>query len=150
MTESGGELHLVFGASGYIGTHLVPKLLAAGKRVRASARNPEVLEGRGWHGVECVAADALDPASLDRVLTGVEVAYYLVHSMGSGRDFPRLDREGARNFRRAAERGHKLQRCEGIGRGRLVLNVVRNKRPEVVGRQHLRGAERLLREGRLS
>ena len=38
-----GLLALVFGASGYIGTHLVPRLLAAGKRVRASARNVEVL-----------------------------------------------------------------------------------------------------------
>jgi uncharacterized protein YbjT (DUF2867 family) len=95
-------LHLVFGASGYIGTNLVPKLLAAGKRVRASARNTEVLESRCWNGVECVAADALDPASLDRVLAGVDVAYYLVHSMAAGSDFAALDRTAAGHFARAA------------------------------------------------
>jgi NAD(P)-dependent dehydrogenase (short-subunit alcohol dehydrogenase family) len=38
---------LVFGASGYIGTHLVPRLLAAGIPVRAAARSPAVLEARG-------------------------------------------------------------------------------------------------------
>ncbi len=53
--------------------------------------------------VECVAADVLRPETLEGPLDEVEVAYYLVHSMGSGRDFPRLDRQAARNFRRAAE-----------------------------------------------
>ncbi len=95
-------LHLVFGASGYIGGNLVPGLLAAGRRVRATARNVEVLEGRGWQGVELVRADALDPATLPAALAGVDVAYYLVHSMAAGRDFGRLDREAAANFAQAA------------------------------------------------
>jgi uncharacterized protein YbjT (DUF2867 family) len=93
---------LVFGASGYIGTNLVPALVAAGKRVRAAARNRSVLDARGWPGVEVVAADALDPASLVAALAGVDVAYYLVHSMAAGKDFGRLDLEAATNFRRAA------------------------------------------------
>ena len=97
-----GRLYLVFGASGYIGTNLVPKLLAEGKRVRASARNPEVLEGRGWQGPELVAADALDPASLASALDGVHTAFYLVHSMAAGRGFAALDRTAAENFGRAA------------------------------------------------
>ena len=97
-----GSLRLVFGASGYIGTHLVPRLLAAGQYVRASARNVEVLEARGWHGVACVAADALRPETLAAALQGVDVAYYLVHSMAAGRGFGALDREAARNFGTAA------------------------------------------------
>jgi len=97
-----GPLHLVFGASGYIGSNLVPELLAAGRRVRASARNVEVLEGRGWADVELAQADALDPATLPAALAGVEVAYYLVHSMAAGRELGRLDREAAANFARAA------------------------------------------------
>ncbi|MFO1412446.1 MAG: SDR family oxidoreductase [Burkholderiales bacterium] len=95
---------LVLGASGYVGTHLVPYLAARGHRVRAAARRLEALTVRGWDGVECVAADALDPASLDRALAGIDVAYYLVHSMASGPSFPRLDREAARHFRDAAAR----------------------------------------------
>ena len=95
-------LHLVFGASGYIGTHLVPVLRAAGKHVRAAARNVEVLEARDWSGVECVAADALRPDTLERALAGVDTAFYLVHSMAAGRGFGALDREAAANFGRAA------------------------------------------------
>ena len=95
-------LHLVFGASGYIGSNLVPELLRSGRRVRATARNVEVLEGRGWSGAELARADALDPATLPAVLAGVDVAYYLVHSMAAGRDFAAIDRQAAANFARAA------------------------------------------------
>ena len=97
-------LHVVFGASGYIGSNLVPELLRAGHRVRATARNIEVLEGRGWQGVEPVRADALDPASLPAALAGADVAYYLVHSMAAGSDFAAIDRRAAENFARAAEK----------------------------------------------
>jgi uncharacterized protein YbjT (DUF2867 family) len=93
---------LVFGASGYIGTNLVERLGSSPHPLRASARNREVLEGRGWNGVERVEADALKPETLATALSDVEVAYYLVHSMAAGRDFGRLDREAATNFRRAA------------------------------------------------
>ena len=93
---------LVLGASGYIGSHLVPRLAAQGHRVRAAARRIEVLEGRGWEGVEPVAADALKPESLAAALRRIDVAYYLVHSMGGGKGFARRDRLAARNFREAA------------------------------------------------
>ena len=95
---------LVFGASGYVGTNLVPRLLAHGSTVRAAARRRAALEARGWPDVELVAADALQPATLPAALEGVDVAYYLVHSMAAGSDFPRLDRTAAENFRDAAAR----------------------------------------------
>ena len=95
---------LVFGASGYVGSHLVPYLLRLGRVVRASSRNPEVLEARGWEGVEIVRADALDPATLDAALHGVDTAYYLVHSMAAGKSFPELDAKAAANFAEAAAR----------------------------------------------
>jgi len=93
---------LVFGATGYIGSHLVPLLAERGHRVRAAARRLEVLQARPWAGIETVAADALRPETLPAALAGVDAAYYLVHSMGAGRGFARLDHEAARNFRDAA------------------------------------------------
>lgn len=93
---------LVFGASGYIGSNLVPTLLDRGIPVRASARNARVLDARGWQGVEICEADALAPESLGPVLRDIDVAYYLVHSMAAGSDFGRIDLQAARNFARAA------------------------------------------------
>jgi uncharacterized protein YbjT (DUF2867 family) len=94
----------VFGASGYVGTNLVPRLLREGWQVRASSRNGKVVEARGWSDVELVEADALQPDSLPAALAGIEVAYYLVHSMAAGRDFGRLDLEAAGHFADAAAR----------------------------------------------
>jgi uncharacterized protein YbjT (DUF2867 family)/uncharacterized protein YndB with AHSA1/START domain len=93
---------LVFGATGYIGSHLVPRLLAEGLPVRACGRNLSTLESRQWSGVELCVADALEPESLDAALADIEIAYYLVHSMAAGRNFGELDLAAADNFQQAA------------------------------------------------
>ncbi len=107
-------LTLVLGASGYVGSNLVPLMAARGMAVRAAARRLEVLQARAWRGVEIVAADAQDPASLDGALQGVDLAYYLVHSMAAGGHFPQLDREAAAHFRDAAARAG-VQRIVYLG-----------------------------------
>ena len=93
---------LVLGASGYVGGHLAPRLAAKGIEVRAAARRIDALRARGWDAVECVRADALDPESLRVALGGVDIAFYLVHSMASGGNFSELDRRAATHFRDAA------------------------------------------------
>jgi uncharacterized protein YbjT (DUF2867 family)/uncharacterized protein YndB with AHSA1/START domain len=112
--KRGHGLTLVFGASGYIGGQLVPRLLAAGRRVRAVARDAASLDRPGWENVERMSADALRPDSLDPVLAGVDTAYYLVHSMGAGKDFGRLDLEAAENFAAAAARA-EIRRIVYLG-----------------------------------
>lgn len=97
-------LRLVFGASGYIGSNLVPYLLERGYQVRACARRDEALKSRCWKNVEILKADALEPASLATALQDVHTAYYLVHSMNAGKDFGQLDLQAAKNFATAAAR----------------------------------------------
>ena len=114
MASESLQRDLVFGASGYIGTNLVEFLLAEGRNVRATSRNIEVLRGRGWDGVELRAANALEPASLDGALEGIDTAYYLVHSMAAGKAFPELDARAARHFAAAAAR-HGVRRIVYLG-----------------------------------
>lgn len=104
---------LVTGATGYIGGRLIPRLVAAGHSVRALARDPRRIHAalrdlRGPAGarVELAAGDVLAAETLDRALQGVDVAYYLVHSMttASHDGFADRDRAAARNFATAAAR----------------------------------------------
>lgn len=97
------RMELVTGATGYVGGRLVERLLAAGRPVRALARDPSGVVPRD--GVEVVAGDVLTGAGLRAALDGCEVAYYLVHSMeaapGSD-DFALRDRRAAAAFAAAA------------------------------------------------
>jgi uncharacterized protein YbjT (DUF2867 family)/uncharacterized protein YndB with AHSA1/START domain len=95
---------LVTGATGYIGSRLVPELLAAGRSVRVLTRTASRLEGRSWRGsVEVVEGDADVAADMVKAMDGVAVAYYLLHSMGSGADdFAGRERAMATTFADAA------------------------------------------------
>jgi uncharacterized protein YbjT (DUF2867 family) len=92
---------LIAGATGYIGGHLAPALLQRGLHVRCLARDPRraTLPERA----EVVEGDVLREHTLGPALDGVDVAYYLVHSMGGGDGaFAQRDRAGAEAFARAA------------------------------------------------
>lgn len=94
---------LVTGATGYIGGHLVPVLLARGYRVRVLSRHPDAVAARAWGGqVETVQGDATDGPSLRRATEGVDVAYYLLHSMDGQGDFRERDARMVREFVAAA------------------------------------------------
>src|SRR6202140_3907066 len=106
---------LVTGASGFVGSLLVPRLCAEGHMVRALGREPvrveQALRGtreaieRTRLGV--VRGDALSGAGLDRALSEVEVAYYLIHSMERSTapgSFSLRERISAENFAAAARR----------------------------------------------
>ncbi len=91
------------GATGYIGSRLVPELLSAGHRVRCLTRNASRLHDQAWSAeVEIVQGDVLDETAMRAALEGVDVAYYLVHSLGAATDFESRDADAARIFARAA------------------------------------------------
>jgi len=86
---------LVTGATGYVGSQLVDELLKRGETVRTLSR-------RGAGKGVAYKGDVLSGAGLPDALDGVDTAYYLVHSMGSGGDFAAKDRQAAANFAEAA------------------------------------------------
>jgi uncharacterized protein YbjT (DUF2867 family) len=95
---------LIVGASGYIGGRLVPLLRSRGDDLVLMSRDARPLAAR-FPDARVVAADLLDAATLAPALEGVDVAYYLAHSMGAGeRGFAERDRQAARNFAQAAAR----------------------------------------------
>jgi uncharacterized protein YbjT (DUF2867 family) len=96
---------LVTGATGYIGGRLVPSLLECGYAVRALARSPDKLAGVWWRDrVDVVRGDLGDSDSLTAAFDGIDVVYYLVHSMGSAADFVNEEARSARNVVAAARR----------------------------------------------
>lgn len=99
MSEDDGErlCVLVTGATGFIGSRLVPALVEAGHDVKAMTRHPDDYDGAGTP----VAGDVFDAGSLGEPLSGADVAVYLVHSLDDG-DFERKDAEAARSFALAA------------------------------------------------
>ena len=101
-----GRTALVTGATGFIGRRLAIALGERGWRVRCLVRDAGRARDLADRGFEIREGDVLDPASLEGVGEGVEVAYYLVHSMGRGGsgDFEERERSSARNFGEMARR----------------------------------------------
>ncbi len=93
---------LIVGATGYIGGRLLRRFEDRHLEVRCLARRPEYLRARVTDTTEVVRGDLLDPETLPAAMDGIAVAYYLAHSMGSGKDFEREERQSAENFARAA------------------------------------------------
>ena len=104
MAKRAGPLApiLVTGASGYIGGRLVAALEGAGRRIRCVTRRPELSAGRFGSGTEVVAGDVLDTDSMRRAMAGGDLAYYLVHSLGSRGHFEEEEERAARSFVDAA------------------------------------------------
>lgn len=106
---------LVTGATGYVGGRLVRELLTAGFEVRVLARHPEKLRDFPWAPqIEVVFGDAGNPEDVRRALEGMDVAYYLLHSLQEG---PSLEHEESRIATNFAEQAAKsdLRRIVYLG-----------------------------------
>ena len=103
---------LVTGITGAIGGELVPRLLADGHELRGLSRGDAPTLPAAWsREVAVMTGDAVSGLGLGKALRGVDVAYYLIHSMEpqSGARFESYEQMAARSFARAASRA-------GVGR----------------------------------
>ena len=95
---------LVTGATGYIGGRLIPRLLEEGVTVRVLVRHPERIAQHPWFDqVEIISGDADDPTTCAEALKDVDVAYYLIHAIGSVGDLEENERHTATVFAQAAK-----------------------------------------------
>ncbi len=132
MTDTPPLRALVTGSTGYIGGRLVPALLAHGWRVRVLVRTPAKLARAPWsEQVEVVAGDL--GGSLDEAMAQVDVAVYLVHSLGQGASWAALERSHARSFADAARRAgvSRIVYLGGLGDDRDRLSQHLASRHEV-------------------
>jgi uncharacterized protein YbjT (DUF2867 family) len=109
----------VLGATGFIGRALVQQLAQDGTDVVAVSRRGDAAERPGVHPV---AADVTDAAAVRRAFEGVEVVYYLVHSLGSG-DFQSVDTRAAETVAQEAGRAQVAQVVYLGGLGDDVANL---------------------------
>ncbi len=104
---------LVTGITGFVGSHLAPRLARDGHAVRGLSRHPPAT-GSGTPGIPVLAGDAISGDGLAEAMRGVDVAYFLIHSMEpvaggappvanqAGADFGARERTAAENFAREA------------------------------------------------
>jgi uncharacterized protein YbjT (DUF2867 family) len=112
-----------------------------GASLRCMVRRPEALLDRVADRTEVVGGDVMDRDSLVAAMRGIDVAYYLIHSMSGQGDFASADRDGARNFAEAAAEA-------GVGRiiylGGLGRADADDLSPHLASRHEV---GRILREG---
>lgn len=93
---------LLTGATGYVGGRLLPALETRGIHVRCLTRRPASLRGRVGPNTTVVSGDLAVAEDAQRVLAGIDTAYFLAHSMGSNGDFEAEDRALTETFAAAA------------------------------------------------
>jgi uncharacterized protein YbjT (DUF2867 family) len=127
-TTPDGMCVLVTGATGFIGSRLVPALIAEGHRVKAMTRHPDDYAGLG----DPVGGDVFDPGTLAEPMEGVDVAIYLVHSLDDN-DFESKDAEAAKAFGLAAAASgvHQIVYMGGLGKDGDDLSPHLRSRREV-------------------
>jgi uncharacterized protein YbjT (DUF2867 family) len=124
---------LVTGATGYVGGRLLHRLEERGDDITCLARTPDNLEARCAPTTRIVKGDVTTGEGLDEAMRGVDVAYFLVHAMGSA-DYHTAERDAAQNFLDAAERAGvgRIVYLGALGRGKHMSKHLESR--QEVGR----------------
>ena len=112
---------LIIGATGFVGSRLIPELIKKNVKLRLFVRDPAKVAGIKNSGadIEVSRGDLLSGEGLEDALNGTHSAYYLVHSMGGksifkNTEYAEKDKQAARNFMTAADK-EGLQRVIYLG-----------------------------------
>ncbi|MFC1601321.1 SDR family oxidoreductase [Candidatus Sumerlaeota bacterium] len=126
-------LILLTGATGYVGGRLLREMKQSPCRIRCLARRPEMLKGLVGSEIEVTQGDIFDIDSLRCAMQGVDIAYYLIHSMGSSISFEEEERRGAENFASAAQEAglKRIVYLGGLGSPDCELSAHLRSRHEV-------------------
>ena len=125
---------LLTGATGYIGGRLAPELIDAGHDVVCFTRDADRLRDVPWRDrVDVVEGDVRDEAAVRRAFEGVDAAYFLIHSLGTGASFAARDRQAAQVFAAAAAAAavHRLVYLGGLIPQNAELSAHLRSRAEV-------------------
>ncbi|MHB8532074.1 MAG: NAD(P)H-binding protein, partial [Solirubrobacteraceae bacterium] len=104
--------------------------MRSGANVRALVRDPARARALEREGADLRRGDITAAGSLEGAMDGIELAYFLVHAMGGGRGYAEREREGARNFARAAARAGVSRVVYLGGLGDETVSAHLRSRPE--------------------
>jgi uncharacterized protein YbjT (DUF2867 family) len=124
---------LLTGATGYIGGRLLRRLQEKNIALVCFTRRAEALEHKVSSNTSIVEGDVQNKEDLVRAMQGVDVAYYLIHSMGGKDNFEKADRIAAQNFAEAARESHvkRIVYLGGLGSSDEELSAHLKSRHEV-------------------
>lgn len=118
-----GRIALVTGGSGFVGGHLIVRLIEAGWQVRGTARSAESRAAVERLGAEPRDGDLADPAALERAMAGVDTVFHVAAHFrlwGAPQDFRAMNVEGTRNVLDAAMRAH-IRRVVYVSAAAVVM-----------------------------
>lgn len=121
---------LITGATGYIGRKLKQRLFERRDlRLRLLVRDPARISAAARQECTIIKGDTFDSVALKEALAGVDTAFYLIHSMGSGGDYAAADRRSAQNFRAACEAAgvKKIVYLGGLGEKESASEHLRSR-----------------------
>ena len=115
MNKIKNQHTLIFGATGFIGSNLLKRLIKSRIQVVAIVRTPEKVTLKSKY-LTIVKGDLLEPSSYRQYLSGAKDIYYLVHAMGQDGSFEKIEQKQANELANVLTKKHKIIYLSGLGK----------------------------------